>query len=55
MEAPLGQIEKQFGKGAIMRLADNQAPDIEAISAGSLTIDTALGIGGLLCGRVVEV
>ncbi|MFT7097694.1 MAG: recombination protein RecA [Glaciecola sp.] len=55
LEAALGQIEKQFGKGAIMRLGDNQALDIEAISTGSLTIDIALGIGGLPCGRVVEV
>ncbi len=55
LDAALGQIEKQFGKGAIMRLGDNQALDIEAISTGSLTIDIALGIGGLPCGRVVEV
>ena len=55
LTAAVGQIEKQFGKGAIMRLGDNQAMDIEAISTGSLTIDIALGIGGLPCGRVVEV
>jgi recombination protein RecA len=55
LDAALGQIEKQFGKGAIMRLGDNQALDIEAISTGSLTIDIALGIGGLPCGRVVEI
>jgi len=55
LSAALGQIEKQFGKGAIMRLGDNQAMDIEAISTGSLTIDIALGIGGLPCGRVVEI
>jgi len=54
LTAAVGQIEKQFGKGAIMRLGDNQAMDIEAISTGSLTIDIALGIGGLPCGRVVE-
>jgi recombination protein RecA len=53
--AAVGQIDKQFGKGAIMRLGDNQAMDIEAISTGSLTIDIALGIGGLPCGRVVEI
>ena len=47
LTAAVGQIEKQFGKGAIMRLGDNQAMDIEAISTGSLTIDIALGIGGL--------
>ena len=55
LDAALGQIEKQFGKGAIMRLGDNQALDIEAISTGSLSIDIALGIGGLPCGRVVEI
>jgi recombination protein RecA len=55
LSAALGQIEKQFGKGAIMRLGDNQAMDIETISTGSLTIDIALGIGGLPCGRVVEI
>ncbi|MBU2977812.1 recombinase RecA [Alteromonas sp. C1M14] len=55
LSAALGQIEKQFGKGAIMRLGDNQAMDIEAISTGSLSIDVALGIGGLPCGRVVEI
>ena len=55
LTAALGQIEKQFGKGAIMRLGDNQAMDIEAVSTGSLTIDIALGIGGLPCGRVVEI
>ena len=53
--AALGQIEKQFGKGAIMRLGDNQAMDIESVSTGSLSIDIALGIGGLPCGRVVEI
>lgn len=55
LDAALGQIEKQFGKGAIMRLGDNQAIDIEAISTGSLSIDIALGIGGLPTGRVVEI
>lgn len=55
LSAALGQIEKQFGKGTIMRLGDNQAMDIESVSTGSLTIDIALGIGGLPCGRVVEI
>ncbi len=55
LSAALGQIEKQFGKGSIMRLGDNQAMDIEAISTGSLSIDIALGIGGLPCGRIVEI
>ncbi len=55
LSAAVGQIEKQFGKGAIMRLGDTQAMDIEAISTGSLSIDIALGIGGLPCGRIVEI
>ena len=55
LSAALGQIEKQFGKGTIMRLGDNQAMDIESISTGSLSIDIALGIGGLPCGRIVEI
>lgn len=55
LTAALGQIEKQFGKGAIMRLGDNNALDIDTISTGSLSIDIALGIGGLPCGRVVEI
>ena len=55
LTAAVGQIEKQFGKGAIMRLGDNQGMDIESISTGSLSIDIALGIGGLPCGRVVEI
>ncbi|MCV2883328.1 recombinase RecA [Aestuariibacter sp. AA17] len=55
LSAALGQIEKQFGKGSIMRLGDNQAMDIEAISTGSLSIDIALGIGGLPTGRIVEI
>jgi recombination protein RecA len=55
LSAALSQIEKQFGKGTIMRLGDSQALDIEAVSTGSLSIDIALGIGGLPCGRVVEI
>lgn len=55
LAAALGQIERQFGKGAIMRLGDNRAMDIEAISTGSLSLDIALGIGGLPTGRVIEV
>lgn len=56
LAAALGQIEKQFGKGAVMRLGDSTAArDIEAISTGSLALDVALGIGGLPKGRVVEI
>lgn len=55
LSAALGQIERQFGKGSIMKLGDNKALDIESISTGSLGLDIALGIGGLPCGRVVEI
>ena len=55
LTAALGQIEKQFGKGSIMRLGDSKTMDIEAISTGSLSLDVALGIGGLPCGRIVEI
>jgi recombination protein RecA len=55
LDAALSQIERQFGKGSIMKLGDSQALDIEAISTGSLGIDIALGIGGLPTGRIVEI
>src|SRR5687768_14215396 len=52
----LGQIEKQFGKGAIMCLGDEAAvADLETVSTGSLSLDLALGVGGLPRGRVVEI
>ena len=53
--AALEHIEKQFGKGAAMRLGDVQREPIEAISTGSLTLDISLGIGGLPRGRIVEI
>ncbi len=56
LDAALGQIEKAFGKGSIMRLGQNDASvDIEAISTGSIGIDIALGIGGMPKGRIVEI
>ncbi|MGO3299344.1 MAG: recombinase RecA [Pseudoalteromonas sp.] len=55
LDAALSQIERQFGKGSIMKLGDNKALDIDAVSTGSLGIDIALGIGGLPMGRIVEV
>ena len=56
LAAALGQIEKQFGKGSVMRLGDHDvARDIQAVSTGSLGLDIALGIGGLPRGRVVEI
>ncbi|WP_282875339.1 recombinase RecA [Pseudomonas peli] len=51
----LGQIEKQFGKGAVMRMGDHDRQAIPAISTGSLGLDIALGIGGLPKGRIVEI
>jgi recombination protein RecA len=56
LSAALSQIERQFGKGSVMRLGDTGSiPDIEAVSTGSLSLDIALGIGGLPKGRVVEI
>jgi recombination protein RecA len=56
LAAALGQIEKQFGKGSVMRLGDAPATwDVEAVSTGSLGLDIALGVGGLPRGRVVEI
>ena len=55
IEMALAQIERQFGKGAIMKLGDQTALNVPVISSGSLSIDAALGIGGFPRGRVVEV
>jgi recombination protein RecA len=56
LAAALGQIEKQFGKGSVMRLGDASVPrDMPVISTGSLGLDIALGVGGLPRGRVVEI
>lgn len=55
LETALAQIEKKYGKGAIMRLGENRTMNIEAISTGSLTLDDATGIGGLPRGRIVEI
>ena len=55
LEAAMDQIERQFGKGAIMRLGQNELMDIEAIPTGSLSLDIALGIGGLPMGRIIEI
>lgn len=51
----IGQIEKQFGKGAVMHLGQNQAMNVGFVPTGSLTLDLALGIGGLPRGRIVEI
>lgn len=55
LEAAMEQIERQFGKGAIMRLGQNDLTDIESISTGSLSLDIALGVGGLPMGRIIEI
>src|SRR5213596_4143954 len=57
MELAIAQIEKQFGKGSIMKLGDTEAPppDVPVIPSGSLGLDLALGVGGLPRGRVVEI
>ena len=55
LAAALGQIEKQFGKGSVMRMGDRVVEPVEAIPTGSLMLDIALGIGGLPKGRVIEI
>src|SRR5438477_11342435 len=55
LEMAVGQIEKQFGKGSIMRMGESTTMAIEAISTGALSLDLALGVGGLPRGRVVEI
>ena len=55
LDAALGQIERQFGKGAVMRMGDQPREAIPAVSTGSLGLDIALGIGGLPYGRIVEI
>ena len=55
LEAAISQIDQNFGKGSVMRLGQQQALDVEAISTGSLSLDLALGIGGLPKGRIIEV
>ena len=55
LSAALGQIERQFGKGAVMRMGDHERVAIPAVSTGSLGLDIALGIGGLPKGRIVEI
>ena len=55
LEAALGQIEKQFGKGAVMKLGENAQMNIDVIPTGALSLDIALGIGGVPRGRIVEV
>lgn len=55
LEMALQQIEKSFGKGAVMRLGQNASMNVESIPTGSMALDAALGIGGLPRGRIVEI
>ena len=55
LDAALGQIERAFGKGSIMKLGQNSSVDVDAVSTGSLGLDIALGIGGLPKGRIIEI
>jgi len=55
LEMALSQIEKQFGKGAIMKLGENTHMNIESISTGAITLDVALGVGGVPKGRIIEI
>ncbi len=55
LDAALGQIEKQFGKGSVMRMGDNLNMNIESVGTGAISLDIALGIGGLPRGRIVEI
>ena len=55
LNAALAQIDKQFGKGSVMRLGDDNRPHIQVIPTGSLALDVALGVGGLPKGRVIEI
>ncbi|MBP0986661.1 MAG: recombinase RecA, partial [Oscillospiraceae bacterium] len=55
LKAAIAQIEKQYGAGAVMRLGENNVQNVKAISTGSLTLDMALGIGGVPRGRIVEI
>ena len=55
LEAAMAQIQKQFGKGAIMKLGDDTHMNIDAVSTGSISLDIATGIGGVPKGRIVEI
>ena len=55
LEVAMGQIEKQFGKGSVMKLGEYQAMNVESIPTGALSLDVALGIGGVPRGRIIEI
>lgn len=55
LESAMAQIERNYGKGAVMKLGDNAHLNVETVPSGSLSLDIALGVGGVPKGRVVEV
>ena len=55
LDAAMSQIEKQFGKGSVMKLGDFKETSVDAISTGALNLDIALGIGGIPRGRIIEI
>ncbi|MBR4160115.1 MAG: recombinase RecA [Bacteroidaceae bacterium] len=55
LEAALGKIEKEFGKGSVMKLGEHKVDDVEVIRSGSITLDNALGVGGYPKGRIIEI
>ena len=55
LDETLKQIQKLFGKGAVMRLGDREAVDVDAIPSGSILLDEALGVGGYPKGRIIEI
>ena len=55
LSTAISQIEKKFGAGTIMKLGDNAKMEVSAVSTGSLTLDMALGVGGLPKGRIIEI
>ena len=55
VEQAISQIEKQFGRGSIMKMSEERVVDVPAISTGSLALDLALGVGGVPKGRVIEI
>ena len=55
LETAISQIERNFGKGTVMRLGDKAEMNVDVISTGSLTLDLALGVGGLPKGRIIEI
>ena len=55
LQAAMAKIEKDFGKGSIMKLGDQHVEDVEVIPTGSISLDIALGVGGYTKGRIIEI